>query len=1344
MASSGTPHVNVRALVIKSGTQQQIPSADSLLVGSGIDASEAGPLSIGASAADEITIGKIGITTTFPGEVNIQGNVNTVGGTTFTDDVTFQGNTTFGNDLAPDSVTFSANTTVDLGANKITNVAEPLSAQDGATKAYADGKLALPGGTMSGAIAMGSKLITSLSPGVTGTDAANLNQVNAIAAIEYDQQIFVAAGADPLVATGAPLRPFASISAAMAAITDALPTKRYAISVAAGSYTEATTTIAVSSNGQALPQGTINVVSTTGFLSAGLLSVTTSGGVQTVSYTGKTADSFTGCTGGTGTMSTGGAVGAIIALKPNVFIVGVSRDAVRITASAFVLDASFTGGADNRTGISNAVVTGTASFNFTTVTSAAGKLYFRDTSFNSAVTLTGYNNASVQAQFSGCQMYEVFTVQGVNVGVFNDNILYSNIVLTQSPFGGVVTSLVATGGACSGTVTATTTVDLFNRRISIFARSFWMNGAVTVDGPRSYLDYTVDSLPSGGASTLNGGNLVSIDYGANKALSNLVYPTAVNNPIIPASTNATNMGDWNKQWFFSFGYVHLSSGTDLYIGSAGTSAAADSAGRAVYLQPDQYGVDVNVNGGVLDLRSANTTGTGISGNVDVNTGTSVNGNSGDVTLTTGRGHAGAIAAGSNGQALPSAVINVASLTGFPSTGTILVATSTGTQTVTYTGTTSASTTVAAGSNGQALPQGTINVDSTASFLAAGTLRVTTSGGAQTVTYTGKTATSFTGCTGGAGTMSTGGAVAQDVFTGCTGGTGTMSTGGEVEFSGIGTRGIISLDGRQIDANSTKIVNLANGTNPNDAVNYSQLSAIVTSAQGGANAIQYANASTSTDFDGDNAKFTFDEGTSIMAVAGGGSTLSVGSDSLTSTAAALDIEGASSVSASITGGATFLLTPSSVQTGFATLGALAFSLDPSLTPYKQVGALTGDISLSNAANLGPARGITIKIIGDTVSRNITSVPASWKWLGGPAPEVVEGGKTAILSIACFGGAQSDIVASWSYDGSSSVTGVGVDNQIAVWSGASSLDSSSGLTWNSATAAFAADGSAVFNDSGANRDFRVEAVGNANMLFVDASQASVSIGTTGANHTFNIGAGAAANFGVGSGGRIHTYDGSDPANGEILIGDGSIGVKNFNKTTLGAGTNIAITNGAGSIDIDLTGQVAVANGGTGVSTITAGSLVVGDGANAVNEIAPGSNGDVLTVVLGAWASTAVPAATDYSVAAIITAAAVNTAVTVAGAAAIATTAVTGTARVAGIVKATDSVKVLGIQTCIVESGRAGLITQGEPVYLSASEPGKVTDLAPKELGEIVAELGIATAADDSGVVTVLWQPKSIVVL
>jgi len=68
------------------------------------------------------------------------------------------------------------------------------------------------------------------------------------------------------------------------------------------------------------------------------------------------------------------------------------------------------------------------------------------------------------------------------------------------------------------------------------------------------------------------------------------------------------------------------------------------------------------------------------------------------------------------------------------------------------------TTIAAGSNGVSLPTGTINVASTTGFPASGQILVVTSLGSQLVTYTGVGATTFTGCTGGLGVMSTGGAI----------------------------------------------------------------------------------------------------------------------------------------------------------------------------------------------------------------------------------------------------------------------------------------------------------------------------------------------------------------------------------------------------------------------------------------------------------------------------------------------------------------------------------------------------------------------------------------------------------
>jgi hypothetical protein len=75
------------------------------------------------------------------------------------------------------------------------------------------------------------------------------------------------------------------------------------------------TTIASGSNGQVLPQGTINVASTTGFPSSGTLLIDTSLGVQTINYTGTSGgNQFTGCTGGTGNLATGQAVAQVPAV----------------------------------------------------------------------------------------------------------------------------------------------------------------------------------------------------------------------------------------------------------------------------------------------------------------------------------------------------------------------------------------------------------------------------------------------------------------------------------------------------------------------------------------------------------------------------------------------------------------------------------------------------------------------------------------------------------------------------------------------------------------------------------------------------------------------------------------------------------------------------------------------------------------------------------------------------------------------------------------------------------------------------------------------------------------------
>ena len=69
-----------------------------------------------------------------------------------------------------------------MGTSKITGMGDPTNAQDAATKTYVDTadalKLALAGGTMSGAIAMGTSKITGLGDPTAAQDAATKNYVD--------------------------------------------------------------------------------------------------------------------------------------------------------------------------------------------------------------------------------------------------------------------------------------------------------------------------------------------------------------------------------------------------------------------------------------------------------------------------------------------------------------------------------------------------------------------------------------------------------------------------------------------------------------------------------------------------------------------------------------------------------------------------------------------------------------------------------------------------------------------------------------------------------------------------------------------------------------------------------------------------------------------------------------------------------------------------------------------------------------------------------------------------------------------------------------------------------------
>ena len=537
----------------------------------------------------------------------------------------------------------------------------------------------------------------------------------------------------------------------------------------------------------------------------------------------------------------------------------------------------------------------------------------------------------------------------------------------------------------------------------------------------------------------------------------------------------------------------------------------------------------------------------------------------------------------------------------------------------------------------------------------------------------------------------------------------------------------------------KVTNLANGTNPNDAVNFSQLSAIVSgvsavtatspvlssggstpvisistagasagdvltyngaawaaaapavtaTAQGGANAVQYANSATPANFDGDNTKLAFNESTSQLSVGTGtaNETLTVnGRVAIAETTVPTNTAGYGKLWADTAAktlhfydnSIDYLVTPNTVATLVVTPVVLPSTFDtttldfaPNLPPIKTValtttGGRSGNLEFATS-NLLASRNISVRVEGDTVSRNLL-FPA-WTWLGGTTPTVLPANQTAILSLAAFGGADTDVVASWSVDANTVVTSVTASLPLASSGGTTpnlsiTAGTASGelLTWNGsawvaaapatggtvtsvtlaasttgltisgaasqtitssgtftlggtlavgnggtgtstaftagsvvfagASGVYAQDNANLFWDNGNERlgigiavptaslhvagnvlaknatnsttAFQVQDAAGTVILDVDTTNVRVGIGAVPATHSFEI----YNAFAVAAGGRIHTYDGSAPTDGQVLIGTTAGG--NFAKAAITAGAGISVTNGAGSITIAATGS------------------------------------------------------------------------------------------------------------------------------------------------------------------------------
>jgi hypothetical protein len=93
------------------------------------------------------------------------------------------------------------------------------------------------------------------------------------------------------------------------------------------------------------------------------------------------------------------------AMKANAFIVGAGRYAVRITCPSITFDATWTPAGDHRSGMSNLVLSGGAkTFDFNTVSSIEGKLFFNEVSFSQLPTTAAFSDIN-QCTFVACHFF---------------------------------------------------------------------------------------------------------------------------------------------------------------------------------------------------------------------------------------------------------------------------------------------------------------------------------------------------------------------------------------------------------------------------------------------------------------------------------------------------------------------------------------------------------------------------------------------------------------------------------------------------------------------------------------------------------------------------------------------------------------------------------------------------------------------------------------------------------------------------------------------------------------------------------------------------------------------------
>ena len=636
-----------------------------------------------------------------------------------------------------------------------------------------------------------------------------------ISTTSFGDAIFTAATNQPFSGTSSSLTisQAANYQTTIAAGSNGVSLPTGTINVAA--TTTASTTISATSNAASLPTGTINVASTTGFPSGGYIMVQTTEGIQLVTYTGTSATTFTGCSGGIGSMTTGGSVA----------IGFPGAGTINVTTNA---------------GIQSVTYTGITSTSFTGCSGGSGSM-----------STGGAVSAPIQ--------------------------LTTTTANTYPNLGSVVVSGTLGNTSANGTWTVNTpTYNVSNGLFFGTQVAFQSNGAslpqatITAATAAPFCTTTgVQILPTGiinvsatapASTTINGG-ATSLPSATITVLSTTGFPTS--GTINVSSTVSTTVALGSNGATLPQSTIFVAS-TAGYPTTGGTISVTSDVGPQVVTYTGTTGTSfIGCSGGTGVL----TTGNAVSGGPFPQTVTYTG--VGATTFTGCSGGTGSITTGN-------AVNNTGWFTSFPTSGQLYINTTTGAQLVNYTNVTAttltgctggsgstsngglvftafspaanyssstgsqtmpgttpgtinvsstvtASTTIAAASNGLALPQTTINAASVSGFPASGVIYVTTNTGAQVINYTGVVGTAtggfaFTGCTGGSGTMSTGGNIKAGFansgyayaltttgyqtftytgtsgtsFTGCLGGSGSLPAGSPV-FIGFPPSGTFNIN-----------------------------------------------------------------------------------------------------------------------------------------------------------------------------------------------------------------------------------------------------------------------------------------------------------------------------------------------------------------------------------------------------------------------------------------------------------------------------------------------------------------------------------------------------------------------